>query len=234
MASRLFQELVLMRRDQECSASVSGASLNDSRSRSTLLTVVSHYSVRYCILMKKPSLNSDDNFQIFLQGRNKKARYLKYDLSLFSKGTNKIELICDSFDGDTTIHFAVNRKDAKKVHSTHDVDLIFDQKKGFLYRNRNGAGKGFGKRGGVIARLRNLSNIDSSDFLFSNSIDRDLEESYHDSDETMSTDSSSTSYGDYSYGYRGQSYYRLAETERSFDCGLDALWDMKSNPFCTF
>ena len=53
--------------------------------------------------MKKPSLNNDDNFQIFLQGRNKKAKYLKYDLSLFSKGTNKIELISDSFDGDTTI-----------------------------------------------------------------------------------------------------------------------------------
>ena len=99
--------------------------------------------------MKEPSLNNDDNFQIFLQGRNKKAKYLKYNLSLFSKGTNKIELISDSFDGDTTIHFAKNRKDARKVHSTHDVDLIFDQKKGFLYRNRNGAGKGFGKKGGV-------------------------------------------------------------------------------------
>ena len=97
--------------------------------------------------MKEPSLNNDDNFQIFLQGRNKKAKYLKYNLSLFSKGTNKIELICDSFDGDSTIHFAKNRKDARKVHSTHDVDLIFDQKKGFLYRNRNGAGKGFGKKG---------------------------------------------------------------------------------------
>jgi len=26
--------------------------------------------------MKQPSLNNDDNFQIFLQGRNKKAKYL--------------------------------------------------------------------------------------------------------------------------------------------------------------
>lgn len=223
-----------MRRDQGCSASVSGASLNDFRSRSTLLTVLSHYSIKYGIHMKKPSLNNDDNFQIFLQGRNKKAKYLKYDLSLFSKGTNKIELICDSFDSDTTIHFAKNRKDARKVHSTHDVDLIFDQKKGFLYKNRNGAGKGFGKKGGVIARLRNLSNIDSSDFLFSNSSDRDLGESYQDSDESMSSDSSSTSYGDYNYGYRGQGYSRLDGSESSYDCGIDALWDMQSSPLCTF
>jgi hypothetical protein len=184
--------------------------------------------------MKEPSLNNDDNFQIFLQGRNKKAKYLEYNLSLFSKGTNKIELISDSFDGDTIIHFAKNRKDARKVHSTHDVDLIFDQKKGFLYRNRNGAGKGFGKKGGVIARLSNLSNIDSSDFLFSNSSDRDLGESYQGSDESMSSDSSRTSYGDYNYGYRGQSYSRLSNPENSLDCGLDALWDMQTSPFCTF
>ena len=184
--------------------------------------------------MKKPSPNNDDNFQIFLQGRNKKAKYLKYDLSLFSKDTNKIELICDSFDGDTAIHFAKNRKDARKVHSNHDVDLIFDQKKGFLYRNRNGAGKGFGKKGGVIARLRNLSDIDSSDFLFSNSSDRDLGGSYQEPDESMSSDSSGTSYGDYNYGYRGQSYSRLADPESSSNCGLDALWDMQSSPLCIF
>ena len=99
-----------------------------------------------------------------------KAKYLKYDLSSFSRAANKIELISRRFDTDTSIHFAKNRKEAVKVHSKHDVDLIFDQKKGFLFWNSNGAGKGYGKKGGVIARLVNVSKVESNDFLLLKSV----------------------------------------------------------------
>ena len=48
--------------------------------------------------------------------------------------------------------------------------MIFDQKKGFLFWNPNGADKGYGKKGGVIARLVNVSEVESNDFLFSKSV----------------------------------------------------------------
>ena len=120
--------------------------------------------------MRKPTLSDDGNLQIFLHHQKKKAKYLKYDLSSFSRAANKIELISRSFDTETSIHFAKNRKEAVKVHSKHDVDLIFDQKKGFLFWNPNGAGKGYGKKGGVIARLVNVSEVESNDFLFLKSV----------------------------------------------------------------
>ncbi len=120
--------------------------------------------------MRNPTLSDDGNLLIFLHHPKKKAKYLKYDLSSFSRSANKIELISRSFDTETSIHFAKNRKEAVKVHSKHDVDLIFDQKKGFLFWNPNGAGKGYGKKGGVIARLVNVSEIESNDFLFLKSV----------------------------------------------------------------
>ena len=120
--------------------------------------------------MRKPTLSDDGNLQIFLHHQKKKAKYLKYDLSSFSRAANKIELISRSFDTETSIHFAKNRKEAVKVHSKHDVDLIFDQKKGFLFWNPNGAGKGYGKKGGVIARLVNASEVESNDFFFLKSV----------------------------------------------------------------
>ncbi len=191
--------------------------------------------------MRKPSLSDDGNLQISLHHQKKKAKYLKYDLSSFSRAANKIELISTSFDTDTSIHFAKNRKEAVKVHSKHDVDLIFDQKMGFLFWNSNGVGKGYGRKGGVIARLVNVSEVESNDFLFLKSVinkGRDLPsdliinpeasqniseinstsvevstegESVEVSESSALTDSSSISYADYNYGYRGGRYSRLLE-----------------------
>ena len=81
--------------------------------------------------MRKPSLSDDGNLQIFLNHQKKKAKYLKYDLSSFSRAANKIELISRRFNTDTSIHFAKNRKEAVKVHSKHDVDLIFIKRRVF-------------------------------------------------------------------------------------------------------
>ena len=190
--------------------------------------------------MRKPSLSDDGNLQIFLNHQKKKAKYLKYDLSSFSRAANKIELISRSFDTETSIHFAKNRKEAVKVHSKHDVDLIFDQKKGFLFWNPNGAGKGYGKKGGVIARLVNVSEVESNDFLFLKSVinkvgdlPSDLvinpeasqntlknstseefsakSESVEVSESSALTNTSSISYVDYNYGYSGGRYSRLLE-----------------------
>ena len=193
--------------------------------------------------MRKPSLSDDGNLQIFLNHQKNKAKYLKYDLSSFSRAANKIELISRSFDTETSIHFAKNRKEAVKVHSKHDVDLIFDQKKGFLFWNPNGAGKGYGKKGGVIARLVNVTEVESNDFLFLKSVinkvgdlPSDLvinpeanqnilknnpkseefsakSESVEVSESSSLTNSTSISYDD--YGYRGGRYFRLLEEKSS-------------------
>ena len=182
-------------------------------------------------------------FKFFSIIKKKKAKYLKYDLSSFSRAANKIELISRSFDTETSIHFAKNRKEAVKVHSKHDVDLIFDQKKGFLFWNPNGAGKGYGKKGGVIARLVNASEVESNDFFFLKSVinkvgdlPSDLvinpeanqnilknnstseefsakSESVEVSESSSLTNSTSISYAD--YGYRGGRYSRLLEENSS-------------------
>ena len=195
--------------------------------------------------MRKPSLSDDGNLQIFLNHQKKKAKYLKYDLSSFSRAANKIELISRRFDTDTSIHFAKNRKEAVKVHSKHDVDLIFDQKKGFLFWNSNGAGKGYGKKGGVIARLVNVSKVESNDFLLlksvinkggdlpsdlivnpeanqnnlkNNSTSEEVStesESVEVSESSALTNTSSISYVDYNYGYSGGRYSRLLEANSS-------------------
>ena len=195
--------------------------------------------------MRKPSLSGDGNLQIFLHHQKKKAKYLKYDLSSFSRSANKIELISRSFDTETSIHFAKNRKEAVKVHSKHDVDLIFDQKKGFLFWNPNGAGKGYGKKGGVIACLVNASEVEPNDFLFLKPVISDVgelssdpnvnpeakqsilknnftleevsteSESVEVSESSALTSSSSISYADYNYGSLGGRCSRLLEENSS-------------------
>ena len=120
--------------------------------------------------------------------------------------------------------------------------MIFDQKKGFLFWNPNGAGKGYGKKGGVIARLVNVSEVESNDFLFLKSVinkvgdlpsdlvinpeasQNTLKNSTSEEFSTKSvsvevsessslTNSTSISYTN--YGYRGGRYSRLLEESSS-------------------
>ncbi len=49
----------------------------------------------------------------------------------------------------------------------HAADLILDQERGLLIWNKNGAKRGFGKGGGVVARFKNIPELASSDFVFS-------------------------------------------------------------------
>ena len=116
---------------------------------------------------------------------------------------------------------------------------------GFLFWNPNGAGKGYGKKGGVIARLLNVSEVESNDFLFlkpminiggdspsdliinpeanqnilkNNSTSEEVfteSESVEVLESSALTNSSSFSYADYNYGYRGGRYSRLLEENSS-------------------
>ena len=121
--------------------------------------------------MKTPSLNENGNFEVKISSTRKKKKYPKYDFSDISRGSGKIEILSDEFSSDTIIHFASSKKDAKKVHSVHAADLILDQERGLLIWNKNGAKRGFGKGGGVVARFKNIPELASSDFVFSPLID---------------------------------------------------------------
>ncbi|RNC92909.1 MAG: hypothetical protein ED554_03605 [Synechococcus sp. YX04-3] len=133
----------------------------------------------------------------------------------------------------------IGKKLLSKVHSKHDVDLIFDQKKGFLFWNPNGAGKGYGKKGGMIARLVNVSDVESNDFLFLKSVinkvgdlPSDLVMNPEASQNTLKNNSMSEEFSTKSvsvevsessslsinytyYGYRGGRYSRLLDENSS-------------------
>ena len=117
--------------------------------------------------MKTPFLNDNGNFEVKISSTRKKKKYPKYDFSGISRDSGKIEILSDNFSSDTIIHFASSKKDAKKIHSVHAADLILDQERGLLIWNKNGAKRGFGKGGGVVARFKNIPELASSDFVFS-------------------------------------------------------------------
>ena len=57
------------------------------------------------------------------------------------------------------------RKRARKKLAKQDFDFLYDQKKGGLYFNENGTGKGFGD-GGIIAILKGAPNLTSDNLEF--------------------------------------------------------------------
>ena len=64
-----------------------------------------------------------------------------------------------------TFETGKNKKEVKKVLAKQDLDFLYDQKKGGLYFNENGAGKGFGE-GGIIAILKGAPDLTSSNLEF--------------------------------------------------------------------
>ena len=85
----------------------------------------------------------------------------------FNPLTDKIEIDTDSFGIDSFATFAVgkNKKKVKKKLAKQDFDFLYDQKKGGLYFNENGADKGFGD-GGIIAILKGAPELTSDNLEF--------------------------------------------------------------------
>ena len=82
-----------------------------------------------------------------------------------SKGGRAID--ADSFDIDSLATFAAgkNKKTVKKKLAKQDFDFLYDEKKGGLYFNKNGADKGFGE-GGIIAILKGAPDLTSGNLEF--------------------------------------------------------------------
>ena len=85
----------------------------------------------------------------------------------FSPSTDTLEIDTDSFGIDSSATFASgqNKKKVKKKLAKQDFDFLYDEKKGGLYFNENGADKGFGD-GGIIAILKGAPELTASNLEF--------------------------------------------------------------------
>ena len=85
----------------------------------------------------------------------------------FNPSTDTLEIDADSYGIDSSATFASgkNKKAVKKKLAKQDFDFLYDEKKGGLYFNENGADKGFGD-GGIIAILKGAPDLSSSNLEF--------------------------------------------------------------------
>ena len=112
----------------------------------------------------EPSEPSDSD-QITKPNKFKKKSADK--ITNFKPSTDTLAIDTDSFGIDSSATFATgkNKKTVKKQLAKLDVDFLYDQKKGGLYFNENGADKGFGD-GGIIAILKGSPDLTSSNLEF--------------------------------------------------------------------
>ena len=85
----------------------------------------------------------------------------------FNPSTDTLEIDTDSFGIDSSATFASgkNKKAVKKKLTKQAFDFLYDEKKGGLYFNENGAEKGFGD-GGIIAILKGAPDLTSGNLEF--------------------------------------------------------------------
>ena len=85
----------------------------------------------------------------------------------FNPSTDALEIDTLSFGIDSSATFASgkNKKEIKKKLAKQDFDFLYDEKKGGLYFNENGADKGFGN-GGIIAILKGAPELTSDNLEF--------------------------------------------------------------------
>ena len=78
----------------------------------------------------------------------------------FNPSTDTLKIDTDSFGIDSSATFAAgkNKRAVKKKLAKQDFNFLYDQKKGGLYFNENGADKGFGD-GGIIAILKGAPEL---------------------------------------------------------------------------
>ena len=88
-------------------------------------------------------------------------------ITSFNPETDTLEIDTDSFGIDSSATFASgkNKKAVNKKLAMQDFDFLYDQKKGGLYFNENGAEKSFGD-GGIIAILKGAPDLTSTNLEF--------------------------------------------------------------------
>ena len=84
----------------------------------------------------------------------------------FNPSTDTLEIDTDSFGVESPASFTAgkNIKEVRKL-AKKDFDFLYDQKKGGLFFNENGAGKGWGD-GGIVAILKGAPDLTSENIDF--------------------------------------------------------------------
>jgi hypothetical protein len=95
------------------------------------------------------------------------ARRVVDKITNFNPSINTLEIDVDSFNLERSATFTSgnNTKSVKKKLAKHDFDFLYDEKKGGLYFNENGADKGFGD-GGIIAILKGVPELTAENIDF--------------------------------------------------------------------
>ena len=135
-------------------ANLAGSKYEDERGQiDTNLSSVVHYG--------KPQ--TDDPITRLTKFKTKFA----YKLTSFDPSKDNISIDINSFDIDGLITFKAgkNSKFIKKKLARKDFDFLYDEKKGGLYFNENGADKGFGD-GGIIAILKGAPGLTAGNLDF--------------------------------------------------------------------
>ena len=116
--------------------------------------------------------NTSDNDEILIDSKlitqPSKFRVKNIDKIInFNPSTDTLEIDTDSFGINSSATFAAgkNKKVVKKKLAKQDFDFLYDEKKGGLYFNENGADKGFGD-GGIIAILKGSPDLTSGNLEF--------------------------------------------------------------------
>ena len=111
------------------------------------------------------SENITDNEAIFSPNKFNKKSADK--ITNFNPSTDTLEIDTDSFGigSSATVAAGKNKKAVKKKLAKQDFDFLYDEKKGGLYFNENGADKGFGD-GGIIATLKGAPDLTSGNLEF--------------------------------------------------------------------
>ena len=111
--------------------------------------------------------NQDKNQLLEIDKPNEFNKKAADKIINFNPSIDILEIDSDSFGIDTSATFASgkNKKAVKKKLAKQDFDFLYDQKKGGLYFNENGADKGFGE-GGIIAILKGAPDLTASNFEF--------------------------------------------------------------------
>ena len=111
--------------------------------------------------------NSRDKDNLIISAPTKFNKRSSDKITNFNPSTDTLEIDTDSFGIDNPATFASgkNKKAVKKKLAKLDIDFLYDQKKGGLYFNENGADKGFGD-GGIIAILNGAPDLTSDNLEF--------------------------------------------------------------------
>ncbi len=107
----------------------------------------------------------DNSFDIYIP--DSFTRRVVDKITNFNPSINTLEIDVDSFNIERSATFAPgnNTKSVKKKLAKHDFDFLYDEKKGGLYFNENGADKGFGD-GGIIAILKGAPELTAENIDF--------------------------------------------------------------------